>query len=321
MGTIDLNTLPLFAAVAETSSFSAAAEKLGLPKSSVSRGIASLEGAVGVRLFHRTTRKVSLSTAGVAFLDRISSSLASLQKSVADLPELEEEPSGRLRVTAAVDLGATVLAEVVARFVARYPGVEVDLRLTNAYVDLVAEGLDVALRIATRPLKDSSLVARNAGKVTLNLYASPSYLALRGTPRIPRDLDAHTWVLFRRGGALRLLGPGKRVTIARRGPIQCDDMLFMREALRQGAGVGMLPAFVANDLVAAGQLVCILPRFSVPTGRLWIVHHGGRHLARKVVAFRDFVLDALKARPLGPAIGTFPLSLDAGQARRLNPKE
>ncbi|MEO6420504.1 MAG: LysR substrate-binding domain-containing protein [Polyangiaceae bacterium] len=299
MGTIDLNLLPLFAAVAETFSFSAAAEKLGLPKSSVSRGIASLEEEMGVRLFHRTTRHVALSTAGAALLDRISSPLALLQESVGALPELEEEPSGRLRVTAAVDFGATVLAEIVTRFVARYPKVDLDLRLTNARVDLVAAGFDVALRIATTPLKDSALVARNAGVVTLQLYASPSYLALRGMPRAPRDLAAHSWVLFPTMRTLRLAGPGKPVTIVPEGRIQCDDMFFVREALRHGSGIGMLPSFLADGDVSGGHLVRVLPRWNVPTGQLWLIYHGAVHLPRKVLAFRDFVLDALKLRPLG----------------------
>ena len=298
MGTIDLGLLPIFTAVAQSFSFSVAAEKLGLPKSSVSRGIASLEEEMGVRLFHRTTRRVSLSTAGAAFLDRISSPLASLQRSVSDLPEREEEPSGRLRVTAAVDFGSTVLAEIASRFVARYPRVNLELRLTNAQVDLVAEGFDMALRIATRPLKDSSLVARNAGVVTLQLYASPSYLALWGTPRTPRDLDLYTWILFPTTRTLRLAGPGKPVIVTPQGRIRCDDMFFVRETLRHGAGIGILPSFLATEDVSAGHLVRVLPRWNVPTGQLWVVYHGAKHLPRKVVAFRDFVLDSLKARPL-----------------------
>lgn len=298
VGTIDLNLLPLFTAVAESSSFSAAAEKLGLPKSSVSRGIAGLEGELGVRLFHRTTRRVSLSTAGAAFLDRISSPLATLQQSVGDLPDLDAEPSGRLRVTAAVDFGSTVLAEIVARFVALYPRVHVELRLMNAQVDLVAEGFDMALRIATRQMKSSSLVARNAGVVTMQLYASPSYLALRGTPRRPRDLGLHTWVLFPTTQTLRLAGPGKPITVTPEGRIHCDDMFFVREVIRHGAGIGVLPSFLATDEVSAGHLVRVLPRWNVPTGQLWVVYHGAQHLPRKVIAFRDFVLDSLKARPL-----------------------
>lgn len=298
MGTIDLGLLPIFTAVAQSFSFSVAAEKLGLPKSSVSRGIASLEEEMGVRLFHRTTRRVSLSTAGAAFLDRISSPLASLQRSVSDLPEREEEPSGRLRVTAAVDFGSTVLAEIASRFVARYPRVNLELRLTNAQVDLVAEGFDMALRIATRPLKDSSLVARNAGVVTLQLYASPSYLALWGTPRTPRDLDLYTWILFPTTRTLRLAGPGKPVIVTPQARIRCDDMFFVRETLRHGAGIGILPSFLATEDVSAGHLVRVLPRWNVPTGQLWVVYHGAKHLPRKVVAFRDFVLDSLKARPL-----------------------
>ncbi len=301
MGTIDLNLLPVFTAVADTSSFSAAAERLGIPKSTVSRGVASLESAMGVRLFHRTTRRVSLSTAGAAIRDRIASSLAALQESLGHLPEQEREPSGRLRVTAAVDFGATVLAEIVARFATRYPGVEVEMRLSNAVVDLVAEGFDVALRISTRALKDSPLVARNVGTIVLQPYASPNYLARRGAPREPSDLADHEWIQFRGAGPLRLRGPDRTVTIEPRGRIVCDDMFFVREVLRHGAGIGMLPAFLAEGDVAAGRLSPVLQRWSVPTGQLWLICHGARPLPRKVTAFRDFVTESLKVRPISAA--------------------
>lgn len=298
MAAIDLNLLPIFVAVAETASFSAAAAKLRIPKSTVSRGVANLENAMGVQLFHRTTRHVALSTAGTALLERSAALLAALQQSVSGLPELQAEPSGVIRVTAPIDFGSAVLADIVARFSARYTAVEIDLRLTNAVVDIVAQGCDVAFRIALRPLKDSALVAQKAGGIALQLYAAPSYLARRGTPRTPQDLDAHTWVVFRGSHRLRLTGPDKQVTVETRGRIVCDDMFFMRESLRAGAGIGILPTFVAAAEVTAGNLICALPRWSVLAGQLWIVSPGGNHPARKVVAFRDFVVESLRSRSL-----------------------
>lgn len=298
MDAIDLNLLPMFVAVAESASFSAAATRLAIPKSSISRGIASLEDAMGVRLFHRTTRHVSLSTAGSALLERSAPLLAALQKSVTDLPELQDEPSGVLRVTAPVDFGTAVLAESVARFMARHTKLQIDLRLTNTLVDIVAEGVDIAFRISTRPLKDSSLVAQRAAALAMQLYAAPSYFARRGAPRSPDDLAAHALIGFRGIGRLRLTGPDKPVTVDAHSHIICDDMLFMREMLREGAGIGVLPTFLAAAEVTAGNLVCALPRWSVPTGHLWLVTPSGRNPPRKVVAFRDFVMETLRARML-----------------------
>jgi DNA-binding transcriptional LysR family regulator len=295
---IDLNLLPIFVAVAETSSFSAAATKLGIPKSTISRGVASLEAALGVQLFHRTTRKVSLSTAGTSLLERSGSIVLALQQSVTELPELQEAPSGTLRVTAPIDFGAAVLAEITTRFTARYPALEIDLRLTNAMVDLVGEGVDIAFRISSQPLKSSSLVAQKVGAVALQLHASPSYLARRGTPRTPQDLHGHSWVGFRGSSRLRLIGPDRPATVEARGRIVCDDMFFMRETLRASAGIGMLATFVAKEDVSSGDLVCVLPRWSVLGGQLWLVWPGGKRPPRKVVVFRDFVLESLRTRVL-----------------------
>ncbi|MEW5848978.1 MAG: LysR family transcriptional regulator [Myxococcota bacterium] len=297
---MDLNLLAAFVTVAETASFSEAARRLRLPKSSVSRRISALESTMGVRLLHRSTRHVALSTAGAALYERVAPQLASLQQSLRDLPELEEEPSGRLRVTATVDWGVTVLAEVVTRFVARYPAVQVELSLSSELVDLVGGGFDVALRISRHRLKDSTLMARSVGPLAMQLYASPSYLARRGTPRTPRDLEEHSFVVFRSLGRLRLEGPTGSAVIDLHGRVMADDMFFVRESVRTGAGVGLLPRFLAESDVTTGALVNVLPRWHTSMTSLWIVTPAARHVPRKVTAFRDMVLDALRDRPLGP---------------------
>ncbi len=297
---VDLDDLAVFVAVAETSSFSLAAGRLGVPKSSVSRAIARLEAATGVALVHRTTRHVALSTAGSALHERVAPQITSLRRSLSTLPELEEEPSGVLRLTASVDFGEAVLADVVARFVARYPAVEVDARLTNLMVDLVAEGVDLALRMSPRRLKDSSLTARKLCPLDMQLYASPTYLGRRTPPRTPRDLEGHDWVRMRNAQALSLEGPGGTATVEMRARVVGDDMSFVRSSVVAGAGIAVLPVFLADTQVAAGALVRVLPRWNVHSSDVWLVSPAGRRQPRKVTAFVDFLLESMKGRALVP---------------------
>ncbi len=290
---MDLNLLGLFVAVAETGSFSEAARKLGLPKSSVSRGVASLEASVGAQLLHRTTRHVSLSTAGAALYERAAPLLASLKEAVGTLPEREEAPSGELRLTAPHDMGVTFLPEVVARFTARYPSVRVDCRLTNRNVDLVAEGYDLALRASGAKLADSSLMARRLGAIDVQLFASPTYLARRGTPRTPEDLAQHDFLAFRGLKYLSELGLSEK-----NARVLADDMLFLREVAKAGSGLAVLPTFLAQADVTSGQLVRVLPRYTQPSTTLVMLYPRTQHVPRKVSAFRDFLLEFLKGRPL-----------------------
>jgi len=307
---VNLELLSIFEAVARTSSFSAAARELGLPKSSVSRGVARLEAELDVPLLFRTTRQVSPSAAGTALYDRITPLLASLRAALSEMPEREVQPSGPLRVTAPVDLGAIFLVEVVTRYTARYPAVSVDLHLTGRLVDLVAEGFDVALRVAPS-LEDSSLLVRRAAPIMAQLFASPVYLARRGTPRSEAELAGHDWVLFRTGPRrLRVAPPlghaGPRPGAGPGARIVCDDLLFVRDALLAGAGLGTLPTFVAAPEVEAGRLVRVLPRFERQAGTLHIVTPAARHQPRKVIAFRDLVLELLRSRGLAPPDGGEP---------------
>jgi DNA-binding transcriptional LysR family regulator len=297
---MDLGLLTIFEAVARTASFSSAARELDLPKSSVSRGVARLEAELDVPLLFRTTSQVALSAAGTALYDRITPLLAALKRALSEMPEREEQPSGTLKVTAPVDLGAIFLVEVVTRYTARFPGVSVDLHLTGRLVDLVAEGFDVALRVAPA-LKDSSLVARRAAPVMVHLFASPLYLARRGTPRTEAELASHDWVLFRTGPRkLQFSPPLGEGAHGPAGRIVCDDLLFVRDALLAGAGLGTLPTFVAAPEVEAGRLVRVLPRFEQQAGTLHIVTPAARHQPHKVVAFRDLVLELLRTRGLAP---------------------
>lgn len=291
---MDLNLLRLFLAVAETTSFSAAARKLGLPKSSVSRGVASLENSLGTQLLHRTTRQVSLTTAGTALYDRAAPLMRSLDDAVGALPEREEEPSGELRITAPNDVGAVLLPEIITKFTARYPRIRLDVRLTNRPVDLVAEGFDVAIRAVAGRMADTSLVARKLTAIEIQFFASPSYLARRGTPRSLEELADHDWVLFRSWKMPPALAKAKG-----NARIVGDDMLFLRNSVIAGGGVGILPAFLAHADVTAGNLVRVVPRYTELSSTLIMLYPQTQHVPRKVTALRDFLLEALAARPLG----------------------
>jgi DNA-binding transcriptional LysR family regulator len=292
-GQPELDLLNLFVAVAETQSFSLAAKRLGLPRSTVSRGIVRLEASLGTHLLHRTTHTVGLTTAGTALFDRVAPLVTSLRQAVDSLPEQAESPSGTLRITAANDVGFGWLSDVVPRFMARHPQVKVDVWLTNAFVDLVAEGVDVALRISRGPLRDSSLVARKLTDLEAQLFAAPAYLSRRGTPRSLEELSGHDRVVPRGWRDTELLA-----MLSEGASLRADDFFFAREVLRQGAGVGILPSFVAQPALEDGSLVRVLSKFALPTGALYVVHPRMTHVPAKVAAFKAFLLEQHAVRPL-----------------------
>lgn len=292
MTTIPLPLLELFVALAETQSFSQAAAQLGVSKGTVSRSLVRLEAAYGAELVYRTTRSVTLTTAGLALYDRVRPHLAALVHSLGSLPERQAAPSGELRITAPTDFAVEVLGEVAARFSARYPAIQLDLLVTNRKVDLVAEAVDIAIRVVgPRMSENQSLTARHLASAQGALFAAPTYLARRGQPRDLGDPE-HDFVWMRQFPRTGL--PRGRVP-----RIVADDFFFLREVLRAGGGIGPLPNFLARSSVASGELVRVLPQFRMPRGpRFALVYPSQRRRAPKIIAFRDFLLDALRLSPL-----------------------
>jgi DNA-binding transcriptional LysR family regulator len=285
---IDLALLSTFVAVADATSFTKAASKLRTTTGTVSRDIAKLEALLGAELVHRTTRRVSLSTAGAALYERAAPHVRALLEAANQLPEGREDPGGTLRITAPYLLGATLLGSVVARFTARYPKVRVEADLTNRNVDIVAEGFDLAIRGLDERLRDSSLAVRRvARRASLQFYASPSYLARRGTPRA-LGVAEHEWLVF--GPAVRFLDLPKGFV----GRVVANDFLFLREAAQAGSGIAMLPTYIAEPSVTTGALVPILPSARRELGGIAILYPSKGPIARKVIAFRDFLVDVLK---------------------------
>ncbi len=297
---MDLNRTLTFARVVEDGSFTAAAKNLRVPKSSVSRSVTLLEEELGVRLLQRSTRKVQLTEAGRVFYDRASRALAGLEDAEAAVSDLQSSLRGTVRVTAPTDAAVWILAPLVTRFVQAHPGVHVDLVLTPRIVDLVAEGVDFALRAAA--LTDSSLVARRLASRHSGLYAAPSYLARRPAPTRVAELAEHDCVMFR--GALgrarwTLTGPNGDEDVEVRGPIGADEFAFVHQATVQGAGIGLLPMFLAAPGLgcARGELVRVLPDYTGFRGVWHLVYPSGRYLPRRAIAFRDAVLAELAGSP------------------------
>jgi DNA-binding transcriptional LysR family regulator len=280
---MDLDLVSLFAAVAEVSSFTEAARKLRLPPSTLSRAVTSLEEKLRMPLFHRTTRHVSLTVEGESLYQRVAPALAAVRDALGAVPERKEEPSGLLRLTAAPDIGALYLADVVTRFTARHPAVRVDVSLTNRAVDLVRDGFDAAVRASSKALRNSALLVRKLGPIDFLVFAAPTYLALRGTPRHASDLVSYDWVEKR--GVKHPREP--KLPAAR---VISDDFLFIREAIRSGGGLGFLPSFLAHADVASGQLVQVLPEVCPRIGQLVFLHAKVKQTPRRLTAFRDFLL-------------------------------
>jgi len=280
--------LAVFVAVAEQASFTKAARKLGIAKGSVSRAITELEQQLGTELLHRTTRAVSLSTAGAALYERVAQHIDALGEALVQLPERSAEPSGELRMTAPQDFGNIVLSELLAHFVPRYPQIRVDVRLTNARVDLVAEGFDLAIRAAPGALKDSTLTARRLGTSPTGFFAAPSYIARRGKPKQFAASD-HEWILHTGIRAAAKLPADARVRFV------SDDFLLIRDLAREGAGIAALARLMAAPYVRDGLLEEVTfanqPRWG---GALFLVYPSSGQVPRKVTAFRDFLIERLK---------------------------
>ena len=287
----DHRLLSVFTIVAEQTSFSKAAKKLGVGKGTVSRAIARLEELVGAELLHRTTHSVALSTAGAALYERTAHHLAALEQAVLKLPERAEEPAGELRLTAPHDFGAILLPEILSQFSRRYPEIRLDVRLTNARVDLVAEGFDLAIRVAGGSMKDSSLIVRRLGTAGGDFYAAPSYVARRGKPKLVGEAK-HDWIMHP-----NLIShwkvPREKIRFF------CDDFLVARDLVREGAGVGFLPSFVAETYVRDGSIESLETgdrRFA--SGSFALLYPSSNQVPRKVTAFRDFLVERLKRVPL-----------------------
>jgi DNA-binding transcriptional LysR family regulator len=281
-----LQSMQVFVRVAERQGFAAAARDLSLSTPAVSKHVAALEARVKARLFDRNTRSVSLTEAGRVYLERCLDCLNALEDADASVAELGKAPKGLLRVTAPVELPEP-FPSVLNAFMRQHPDVLVDLRLSNHPVDLVEEGIDVALRMA--PSLDGRFVARPLAVAQMGLFASPGYLAARGRPKKPADLDAHRGLIFvepRPIDEFTLVKGRRRVRVKFKPAMLSNNGGALLRAAINGFGIAPAPTFGVHPEVDAGRLELVLPEWEIlPSYRMYAVYPHRRFLSPTVRAF------------------------------------
>jgi len=297
---LDLNDIVVFARVVEAGSFTAAARLLGMPKTTVSRRVAALELAVGVRLLQRTTRSLGVTDAGRLYYEQGSRALRLIEDAHQRLAETRSEPSGTIRISAPVGFGSGFLTATVFDFLAAYPKAKVELRLTDDKLNLVEHGIDLAFRTGILP--DSTLIARKLGPIRRILCASPEYLGRRGVPAVPADLAGHDCVIAgpsAAGASWVLDGPQGQETVAVSGRFAANEMQAVAGATLAGHGIAQLPDAFARPLVEDGRLRRVLPGHATPAGGLHAVYPSSQHLPPLVRAFIELAAARLAALGIG----------------------
>lgn len=294
----DFEALAIFSKVAESRSFAGAATELSLSKATVSKAVSRLEARLGARLFNRTSRRLALTDAGRQLATRAAAILAEGEAAESEVLAQSVNPRGLVRLAVPMSFGVQYVAPILPEFLKRYPDVQIDLNLSDATVDLVGEGFDAALRIATLP--DSSLVARRLCSVTPHLVAAPSYLAARGAPKHPLQLAEHaclgyayqrtpdTWRFTHKSGEV--------ASVRTAGPLRVNNGDAMLPALIAGLGLGVLPDFILRNALKDGSLKIVLPDWSLGTSGLhWVTPPGGPKPAR-VELLAEFLAEELARR-------------------------
>ena len=286
-----------FTAVAEQASFSAAARRLGLSTSAVSREIARLEDRLQTRLLHRTTRRVELTDAGRDFLARCRRLIDERDEALAAVQPDDQAPRGLLRMTCSVSYGERFIAPAVNAFARQNPELRIELDLDNRLRDLVGDGYDLAVRFGH--LTDSRLMARRLASRRLILCASPDYLARRGAPRDLSEIASHNG-LIGSSEHWRFTEAGREVSLRPSGRWRCNSGAAVLDAALQGLGLCQLPDFYVAEALSAGALVSLLDEARPPDEGVWAVHPPPRHVPPKVRAMIDWLHDRLSA-PRSPA--------------------
>jgi DNA-binding transcriptional LysR family regulator len=302
----DLNDLVYFAEVVDRGSFAAAGRALGLPKSRLSRRVAELEARLGVRLLQRTTRKLSLTAVGEQYHRHCVAMREDAQAAQDAVAQAQSEPRGTIRVACPVTLAQTTLGPILPHFLARYPQVRIDMRVSNRVVDLVEEGFDVALRV--RPTLDDSgsLVVKNFGISRTLLVASPAQLARQGRPATLADLGRLDTVSMSTIGdsvIWQLAGPdGASHAFQHQPRYVADDMMTLKLAVLAGTGICILPDYMCSDELRDGRLVIALPGWAPKPGTFHAVFPSRRGLLPAVRRFLDFLGEAIEREGLAHAL-------------------
>ena len=295
----NLADVAVFVRVVERGSFTLAADELELSRAAVSKYVSRLEDRLGARLLHRTTRRLSLTEAGAALFEASRGALESIEEAEETVAQLQSEPRGRLRVSAPMSFGILHLGPAMAEFARLHPRVTLDVRLDDRFVNLVEEGVDVAVRIGT--LTDSSLIARKVATTRSVACAAPAYLAEHGEPEAPEDLAAHECLLYSylsTANVWRFTAPdGRDIPVAVNGRIRINNGIVLAEAAAAGQGIVLAPSFYVAPMLRDGRLVRVLAGYRLPELGIHAVYPQREHVPPKVRAFVDFLVKRFGRRP------------------------
>ena len=284
-----------FVAVADSGGFTAAASALGLSKASVSKAVSRLEASLGITLLHRSSRSVTVSTAGAGLLEEARAMVAAATAATEAAHGDRFDLAGPIRLAAPMSFGIKVLGAPLAAFMAEHPAVEIELTLSDARHELIAEGFDLALRVAS--LDDSSLLARTIAPIPTSVIASPAYLDRHGTPRHPLELAGHRLAGYghrEKARPLRFHREGEEATIVPAGPLFTNNGDVIVPMLVAGGGIAVLPHFIIDAELRAGTLVPILTDWSLPQAYLHLLSPPSRLRPARVRALSDYLADTLK---------------------------
>ncbi|MEO8545663.1 MAG: LysR family transcriptional regulator [Burkholderiaceae bacterium] len=292
-----------FAETAKRGNFAAASREIGVTPSTLAKAVTRLEINLGVRLFHRTTRQVTLTHDGERLFARCQRVLAELDLLQEEATGAREEPTGTLRIDMPVAFGRLVMLPLLAQLTRQHPRVSIDARFSDVYVDLVKEGIDVAIR--TGALRDSTLVAHTIGNQELLLFAAPSYLARAGVPAKVGDLSKHTAVLFRvpstgKDRPWQFSVRGRSMTVTPSSGLHLDNGDAIVEATVLGMGIGQVPHYMVSEPLKRGQLVELMPGMRPPAMPIAAVMPSGRMVPSRVRVLLELIGASVLAFPAGP---------------------
>jgi DNA-binding transcriptional LysR family regulator len=288
-----LSYLETFSTVVENGSFTAAAQALGISKPVVSKQITALEQHLGVQLLQRTTRRLHLTQAGEVFWSYSRRIMSEVHEAEQSVSLLQTDPQGRLRISAPESLAMSLLPEVLPCFQATYPRLELDIRITGRFVDLVEEGIDVALRVGA--LDDSSLIARKLMPCSFHLCASADYLNQHGRPKHPNELARHNCLIYSRGQYPETWffqdAQGKKFNVKVTGNLHADTGRLLINAALNNSGIMMAPSFMLRNVLKQGRLETVLDAFMPIETGLYAVYPYSKLVSKKVRVFVDFLAE------------------------------
>ena len=290
----DLNEMAIFVKVVEAQSFTGAANLLDLPKSTVSRKITQLEERLGVRLIQRTTRTLRLTETGTTYYERCSQIMGHIEDANITVTQMQEKPTGTLRITAPVLFGEYILSDLVSTFMKEHPQLDIEIVLSDTCIDLIQEGIDLAFRVGN--LADSTLIARRLGQVQAIVCATPEYLERHGKPEHPSDLKDHRCVAMPSFTHWSFFGPEGEVDVTIRPNLVINDFNAIQKSVLSGCGISAIPAILCADKIEEGKLVPLLCPWRFRKSDIHAVYPSNRHLATKVRTFVDYTFDRLSQK-------------------------